>query len=91
MITLPFVLPIVVHAGYDPVWWGVMNVIQAELALIHPPFGIIVLLLRGLAPDIAMSTIYRGVVPFLIADFLVLVLLTFFPDLALFLPKVLVH
>jgi C4-dicarboxylate transporter DctM subunit len=75
MITLPFVLPIVVHAGYDPVWWGVMNVIQAELALIHPPFGIIVFFLRGLAPDIAMSTIYRGVVPFLIADFLVLVLL----------------
>lgn len=91
MITLPFVLPIVVHAGYDPVWWGVMNVIQAELALIHPPFGIIVFLLRGLAPDIAMSTIYRGVVPFLIADFLVLVLLTLFPDIALVLPRALAH
>jgi C4-dicarboxylate transporter, DctM subunit len=91
MITLPFVLPIVVHAGYDPVWWGVMNVIQAELALIHPPFGIIVFFLRGLAPDIAMSTIYRGVVPFLIADFLVLVLLTLFPDIALVLPRALAH
>jgi tripartite ATP-independent transporter DctM subunit len=86
MITLPFVLPIVVHAGYDPVWWGVMNVIQAELALIHPPFGVIVFLLHKLAPDIPMRRIYRGVVPFLIADFAVLVLLVLFPSLALWLP-----
>jgi tripartite ATP-independent transporter DctM subunit len=87
MITLPFVLPIVVHAGYDPLWWGIINVIQAELALIHPPFGIIVFLLHGLAPQIAMKTIYRGVVPFIIADLLVLVLLTAFPDIALWLPR----
>jgi C4-dicarboxylate transporter, DctM subunit len=86
MITLPFVLPIVVHAGYDPVWWGVMNVIEAELALIHPPFGIIVFMLHAQAPQIRMSTIYRGVVPFLIADFIVLILLTLFPNLALWLP-----
>jgi tripartite ATP-independent transporter DctM subunit len=86
MITLPFVLPIVVHAGYDPVWWGVMNVIEAELALIHPPFGIIVFMLHAQAPQIRMGTIYRGVIPFLIADFLVLILLTLFPNLALWLP-----
>jgi C4-dicarboxylate transporter DctM subunit len=89
MITLPFVLPVVIHAGYDPVWWGVMNVIQAELALIHPPFGVIVFLLHGMAPEIPMGRIYRGVVPFLIADLLVLILLTAFPDLALWLPRLL--
>ena len=89
MITLPFVLPVVIHAGYDPVWWGVMNVIQAELALIHPPFGVIVFLLHGLAPDIPMRRIYRGVVPFMIADFAVLILLTLFPGLALWLPHLL--
>jgi len=89
MITLPFVLPVVVHAGYDPIWWGVMNVIQAELALIHPPFGVIVFLLHGMAPDIPMRRIYRGVVPFLVADFLVLILLTAFPGLALWLPRLL--
>jgi tripartite ATP-independent transporter DctM subunit len=86
LITLPFVLPIVVHAGYDPVWWGIVNVIQAELALIHPPFGIIVFLLHGLAPDIPMRTIYRGVIPFIIAE---LALLTAFPGIALWLPKTL--
>jgi C4-dicarboxylate transporter, DctM subunit len=88
LITLPFVLPIVMHAGYDPVWWGVINVILAELALIHPPFGIIVFVLHDLAPDIKMSTIYLGVVPFIVADLVVLALLTAFPDLALWLPRV---
>jgi TRAP-type C4-dicarboxylate transport system permease large subunit len=64
-----------------------MNVIQAELALIHPPFGVIVFLLHKLAPDIPMRRIYRGVVPFLLADFVVLVLLVLFPSLALWLPS----
>lgn len=86
LITLPFVLPVVVHAGYDPVWWGVMNVIQAELALIHPPFGIIIFLLHGLAPDIPMRTMYKGVAPFVIADFIVLIMLTAWPALCLWLP-----
>lgn len=86
LITLPFVLPVVVHAGYDPVWWGVMNVIQAELALIHPPFGIIIFLLHGLSPGIPMRTMYKGVAPFVIADFIVLILLTAFPALCLWLP-----
>lgn len=87
LITLPFVLPIVTHAGYDPVWWGVINVILAELALIHPPFGIIVFVLHGLAPEIRMGTIYLGVVPFIVADLLVLAMLTAFPELALWLPR----
>ena len=86
LITLPFVLPIVVGAGYDPVWWGVMNVIFVEVALIHPPFGIIVFILHDLAPNIRLGTIYRGVVPFLVADLIVLVLLALFPELAMWLP-----
>jgi len=88
LITLPFVLPIVIHAGYDPIWWGITNVIQAELALIHPPFGIIVFLLHGMAPEIRLRTIYGGVIPFIIADLAVLALLTAFPDIALWLPRV---
>ncbi|MBW4091491.1 MAG: TRAP transporter large permease subunit [Proteobacteria bacterium] len=88
LITLPFVLPIVLHAGYSPIWWGIMCVIEAELALIHPPFGVIVFLLHGLAPDIPMRTIYRGVIPFVIADLAVLALLTAFPGIVLWLPKV---
>jgi TRAP-type mannitol/chloroaromatic compound transport system permease large subunit len=66
-----------------------MNVIQVELALIHPPLGVIVFLLHGIAPDIRMKTIYRGVVPFIIADLVVLVLLALFPGIALWLPHLL--
>jgi C4-dicarboxylate transporter DctM subunit len=89
LITLPFILPVVVALGYDPLWWGVMNVIEVELAMIHPPLGIIVFLLHGLAPDIPMRTIYRGVIPFIVADFAVLALLVAFPELALWLPRML--
>ena len=79
LITLPLVLPIIVNLGYDPLWWGVICLIQVEMALIHPPMGIIVFLLHAIAPKISMSTIYRGVVPFLIADFAVLILLILLP------------
>ena len=86
LITLPFVLPIVTSLGYDPLWWGVIMVIQIELALIHPPFGIIAFLIHGIAPSISLKEIYLGVTPYLIADFTLLLLLVLFPQLALWLP-----
>jgi C4-dicarboxylate transporter DctM subunit len=86
LITLPLVLPIVVGLGYDPLWWGIVCLVEVELAMIHPPMGLIVFLLHAVAPDIPMRTIYRGVVPFLVADFVVLILLALFPQLALWLP-----
>jgi C4-dicarboxylate transporter, DctM subunit len=89
LITLPLILPIVVSLGYDPLWWGVICLIQVEMALIHPPMGIIVFLLHGIAPKISMSTIYRGVVPFLIADFGVLIILILLPGIVLWLPHAL--
>jgi C4-dicarboxylate transporter, DctM subunit len=88
LITLPLVLPIVVSLGYDPLWWGVICLIQVEMALIHPPMGIIVFLLHAIAPKIPMSTIYRGVVPFLMADFTVLIILILLPGIVLWLPDV---
>ncbi len=89
VITLPIVLPIVVNLGYDPIWWGILNVVLVELAIIHPPFGVIVFVIHGLRTDIPMGTIYRGVLPFLVADFLVIILLIAFPQLVLWLPSVL--
>jgi len=89
LITLPFVLPIVEKLGYDPVWWGIINVVVIELGMIIPPIGIIVFILHGLAPQISLATIYRGVLPFIIADLVLLALLTLFPDIALALPRLL--
>jgi len=91
LITLPFVLPIIVQLGYDPIWWGVINVVILEIGMIHPPLGMIGFVLHGMAPQISLPQIYRGVFPFLIADFLVLALLVLFPALSLWLPKLMAH
>jgi C4-dicarboxylate transporter DctM subunit len=89
LITLPFVLPLVTALGYDPLWWGVIMVIQIELAMIHPPFGIIAFLIHGLAPSISLKEIYKGVFPYLVADFVLMILLVAFPTIALWLPHLL--
>src|SRR5204862_4064259 len=89
LITLPFVLPIIEKLGYDAVWWGILNVVVIELGMIIPPIGIIVFVLHGLAPQISLGTIYRGVTPFIIADLVLLALLTVFPDSSLWLPRAL--
>jgi tripartite ATP-independent transporter DctM subunit len=89
LITLPFVLPVVVGLGYDAVWWGILNVVVIELGMIIPPIGVIVFLLHGLAPEIRMATIYRGVTPFIIADLALLAILTVFPAISLWLPALL--
>ena len=89
LITLPFVLPIIEKLGYDPVWWGIINVVVIELGMIIPPIGIIVFILHGMAPQIPMRTIYRGVAPFIAADLLLLALLALFPAISLWLPHLL--
>ena len=89
LITLPFVLPIIDKLGYDPIWWGVINVVIIELGMIIPPIGIIVFILHGLAPQIPLRAIYRGVAPFIMADLGLLALLTMAPSIVLWLPALL--
>jgi len=85
VVTLPFALPIVVSLGYDPIWWGVINVIIVELGLIHPP-GIVVLILQSMRPDIPFTELYWGIVPFVLADLAILAVLVAFPGIATWLP-----
>jgi tripartite ATP-independent transporter DctM subunit len=89
LITLPFVLPVIEKLGYDAIWWGIINVVVIELGMIIPPIGIIVFILHGLAPQISLRTIYRGVAPFIVADLVLLALLALFPAIALWLPALL--
>jgi C4-dicarboxylate transporter DctM subunit len=89
LITLPFILPVIIQLGYDAVWWGIINVIIIELGLIVPPIGFIVFLIHGMAPQISLATIYRGVTPFIFADISVLAAITVFPGLTLWLPHLL--
>jgi C4-dicarboxylate transporter DctM subunit len=89
IVTLPFALPIIVHLGYDPVWWAIINVVIVELGLVIPPIGLVILILNAMRPDIPLQTLYRSIVPFVAADLAVLALLTACPSLALWLPALL--
>ena len=87
LITVPVFLPLVKQFGYDPVWFGIIVVIVAEVGLIHPPVGLNLFVIQAHAPDIKITSIYRGIVPFLFAPLLLIVLMFLFPQLALWLPK----
>lgn len=87
VITLPIVFPIITGVGFDPIWFGVIAVIVVEMGLITPPVGINVFVVKGIATDVPMSTIFKGVLPFWFAMAACLLILTLFPDLALFLPN----
>jgi C4-dicarboxylate transporter, DctM subunit len=89
VLTLPFVYPLIIGLGYDPIWWGVVNIVVIELGMITPPIGINVFVLHGMAHDLPLRTIFRGVVPFIFADIARLVVLILFPALSLWLPGVL--
>lgn len=87
VITLPFVFPLVTGMGYDPIWWGVINVVVMEMGMITPPIGLNVFVLQGMAKKVPFSTIYAGITPFLLSDLVRLLILTLFPVLTLWLPK----
>lgn len=89
VVTLPFVLPLVISWGFDPVWWGVINVVIIEIGMLAPPLGMNVFVVHGVAKHIPLSAIYRGVMPYLLANGLRLAILMAFPVLSLWLPAAL--
>ncbi len=89
LITVPVFLPMVKQFGYDPVWFGVIVVIVAEVGLIHPPVGLNLFVIQAHAPDIKITSIYRGIVPFLLAPLALIIMMFLFPGIALWLPRLL--
>jgi tripartite ATP-independent transporter DctM subunit len=87
VVTIPIVFPIMMQNGFDPIWFGVVAVIVVEMGMITPPVGINVFVVKGIAPDVPMTTIFRGVLPFLLAMGVCLILIVIFPQIALFLPN----
>jgi C4-dicarboxylate transporter DctM subunit len=85
VITVPIVTPLVMHMGYDILWWGILNICVVETGLIHPPLGLNVFVLKSIQPDVSVWTVYKGVFPFVIADLVKLVLLVLFPGITLWL------
>ena len=88
-ITVPIFAPVVETLGFDLIWFGVIVVVISEIGMITPPVGINVYIMKGIARDVPLSTVFRGIFPFLIADFARLVTLIAFPWLTLFLPELL--
>ena len=89
VLTLPFVFPLILNLGYDPIWWGIINVMIIEIAAVTPPIGINLFVMRAVAPHLALKTIIRGVTPFIMADVVRITLLILFPAAATFLPQLL--
>lgn len=88
LLCVPVFLPIVKALGYEPLWFGVLFMITAQMAYITPPFGYTLFYLKGVLPKgISIGTVYRGVIPFFVLQILVLGLFLIFPDLVTWLPE----
>jgi len=87
ILTVPIVFPVIKALGFDPIWFGVIVVMTVELGLIHPPVGMIVFVVKSVIKDVSFSTIFYGVLPFILTDLLRLVILIAFPIIALYLPS----
>ena len=87
MLVTPIFVPIIEALGFSPIWWGVVFCINIELALGTPPVGYNLFVIQGIAPDIPLKTIYKGVLPFFISDLTVLAFCIAFPQIVLWLPS----
>ena len=91
VVTIPIFFPVVMQLGYDPIWFGVIIVLVAEMGVITPPVGVNVFVIKGIAPDVPLYVIFRGIFPFLIALILMTALLVAFPGVAVFLPNLVTY
>jgi tripartite ATP-independent transporter DctM subunit len=87
ILTIPIIFPVIVHLGFDPVWFGIVLVVTVELGLIHPPMGMIVFVIKTVIPEVSFSTIFKGVLPFILTDLIRLLILISFPIIATWLPS----
>ncbi len=89
LLTVPIFFPVIKSLGFDPIWFGIIIVRVTEIGLITPPVGLNVFILKGIIPDVPISTIFKGIIPFFIADLCHIALLISVPELTLFLPNLL--
>lgn len=85
-LTVPIIYPVVLVLGFDPIWFGVIIVLVTEMGVITPPVGLNVYVIKGVAEDVPLETIFKGVLPFLAALIVAVGILMAFPQIATFLP-----
>jgi tripartite ATP-independent transporter DctM subunit len=87
ILTVPIIFPVIVQLGFDPIWFGVIIVMTVELGLIHPPVGMNVFVIKSVVQEVSFTTIFKGVIPFVVTDIIRLIILIAFPMIALWLPS----
>jgi C4-dicarboxylate transporter, DctM subunit len=87
ILTVPIIFPVIKQLGFDPIWFGVIIVMTVELGLIHPPVGMNIFVIKSVIEDVKISTIFYGVMPFIVTDLLRLLILIAFPILSTWLPS----
>jgi tripartite ATP-independent transporter DctM subunit len=87
LMTSPILLPIITAAGFDPVWFGVIMTINMEVGLIHPPVGLNIYIVNAIAPDVPVTRVMWGTIPYVVCMFLAIVILCVFPEIATWLPN----
>ncbi|RJR35225.1 MAG: TRAP transporter large permease [Desulfobacteraceae bacterium] len=85
LLTVPIFLPVILKLGFDPIWFGILTVRVTEMGLITPPVGLNIFIIKGMS-QAPMGTVYKGVLPFIVADFCHLAVLIAFPQISLLLP-----
>lgn len=87
-VTLPVIFPVIVAVGYDPIWFGIICVKMVEVAVVTPPLGLNIFAVKGvLGNEVRLENMFANILPFILADTVTIVLLTIFPQIALFLPN----
>ena len=91
VLTLPVIFPIILALGFDPIWFGVIAVLMMEAGLITPPMGLNIFTVAGVVKDVSVEEIFRGTLPFLLSIFVIVILITIFPKIALLLPNMMMR
>jgi C4-dicarboxylate transporter DctM subunit len=87
LLTVPIFFPLIVHLGFDPIWFGILIVVVVEIGLISPPVGMNLFVINALLPQVPTRVLFRGVLPFMVADIVRLAILIAFPTISLWLPR----
>ena len=89
LLTVPIFLPIMLNLGFDSIWFGTLVVLVSQLGQITPPVGLCAYVIAGVAGDVPLQTVFKGIVPFIVGIVITIIAITVFPDLALWLPDLL--
>lgn len=91
VLLMPFVYPLIVKFGYDPIWFGVIAVVLNHIGLMTPPVGVASYVTQAVAEDVPLETVFKGIFPMLIPLSIALVLFLVFPKIITFLPNLIYH